>query len=215
MKIRNSFRIPLPPDQAWAVLNDIPRIAGCAPGAELLEQRPDGAYVGTVAVRLGPVALSFKGTFAYKDRDDAARRVVAEASGSEQKARGTARAAVIFTLTEEGTGSRVDVDTDVQLAGSIAQYGRGAALIQTTAQVIIDQFAANLAREFGGNAAPTPTPAAAAAPADTTPAGAAVAPPPPPPLPRPAQHAKPISATSVMWKVFLAWLRGLFGGSRA
>ena len=85
MKIRNSFRIPLPPDQAWAVLNDIPRIAGCAPGAELLEQRPDGAYVGTVAVRLGPVALSFKGTFAYKDRDDAARRVVAEASGSDDR----------------------------------------------------------------------------------------------------------------------------------
>lgn len=177
MKIRNSFRIPAGIDEAWEVLNDVPRVARCAPGAQLLEERPDGSYVGTVAVRLGPVALSFKGVFAYKEKDLAARRVLAEASGSETKARGTARADVVFQLTADGDGTRVEVDSDVTLAGSIAQYGRGAALIQSTAQVIIDQFAKNLAIELSGAPAPLAAPAPAtppAAPAAAVEAAAAV-----------------------------------------
>lgn len=178
MQIRNAFRIPVPPDQAWEVLNDLPRVARCAPGAQLLEERQDGA-VGTVAVRLGPVALSFKGNFTYKEKDDAAHRVVAEAAGNEVKARGTARALVTFRLSPDGDGTRVDVESDVQLAGPIAQYGRGAALIQSTAQALIDQFAANLAKQIEAG--------------DTRPAAG---PPPPVPVPAPAPPSSSPSLSS-------------------
>lgn len=145
MKVKNQFRVPLPPKQAWHILNDVPRVARCAPGAELLGQNPDGSFLGTVAVRLGPVALSFKGTVTYKEVDEANMRVVAEATGSETRARGTARANVVLP---DPKGTRVDVDTDLQLAGAVAQYGRGAALIQRAAQAIMDDFATNFAREF-------------------------------------------------------------------
>ena len=80
------------------MLNDVPRIARCAPGAQLLEQGEDGAYVGTISVRLGPVLLNFKGKLTYKEVDEANHRVVAEASGSETKARGPAQANVAFEL---------------------------------------------------------------------------------------------------------------------
>lgn len=149
MKIHNEFIIPLPPAEAWQILNDIPRVANCVPGAKLIEQKDDKSYVGTVAVRLGPVSLSFKGVFTYKEIDENAHRVLAEASGNEQKARGSARADVEFVLTSHQAGTRVDVDTDVQLAGSIAQYARGGTLVQSTAQVLMNQFAKNLANEFG------------------------------------------------------------------
>jgi carbon monoxide dehydrogenase subunit G len=149
MKIHNEFTVPVPPAEAWAMLNDVPRIARCAPGAQLLEQGEDGAYVGTISVRLGPVLLNFKGKLAYKEVDETNHRVTAEASGSETKARGTAQANVTFALAEAIEGTRVLVDTDVQLAGSIAQYGRGAALIQNTAQVIMNEFARNLAAQLG------------------------------------------------------------------
>jgi hypothetical protein len=148
VKIHNEFSIPLPPAEAWTLINDIPRVARCAPGAELLEQKSDGSFLGTISVRLGPVLLNFKGTVAYREVDDAHHRVVAEAAGTETKARGTARAEVVFALVPSDEGSRVSVDTDVQLAGSIAQYGRGAAIIQNTAQVIMDQFAKNFARHL-------------------------------------------------------------------
>ena len=153
MKIHNEFTVPLPPSEAWAMLNDIPRVARCAPGAELLEQKDERNFRGTIAVNLGPVRLSFKGDVAYKEVDEADHRVVAEASGTETKARGTARANVVFALQPAEAGTRVVVDTDVQLAGSIAQYGRGAAVIQNTAQVIMDQFAKNFAAQIDGDGA--------------------------------------------------------------
>ena len=37
MEFDNSFEVPLPPAEAWAVLMDIPRIAPCLPGAELTD----------------------------------------------------------------------------------------------------------------------------------------------------------------------------------
>ena len=155
MKIRNELRLNVPIEQAWEALNDIPRVARCAPGAKLLESRPDDSHVGTIAVKLGPVALTFKGTVAFLERDAAAHRVVAKAQGNEEKARGTAQADVVFTLTDEEGGTRLSVDTDVTLAGYIAQYGRGAALIQSTAQVIMNQFARNLEADLnaGGDGA--------------------------------------------------------------
>jgi carbon monoxide dehydrogenase subunit G len=161
VKIHNEFSIPLPQAEAWIALNDIPRVARCAPGAELLEQKDDRSFAGTISVRLGPVLLNFKGTVVYREVDEANYHVVAEATGNETKARGTARAEVVFALSPSGEGTHVNVDTDVQLAGSIAQYGRGAAVIQNTAQVIMNQFAKNFAEHLSN---PNADPGAGAKP---------------------------------------------------
>jgi carbon monoxide dehydrogenase subunit G len=155
MKIKNEIKIAAPLDAVWATLDDIPRVARCAPGAELLEQKEDGTCVGRVGVKLGPVALQFKGTVQFTERDEAMKRVVAKAKGAEEKARGTASADVVFQLHDDNGGTKIVVESDVQLAGFIAQYGRGAALIQSTAQAIMNQFAKNLEADLtGGEAAP-------------------------------------------------------------
>jgi carbon monoxide dehydrogenase subunit G len=191
MKIKNQFRVPLPVADAWVVLNDIPRVAHCAPGAELVEARPDGSYIGTVRVKLGPISLSFRGTLVYQERDEASHRVVAEASGNEERARGTARALVAFVLSPEGNETRIDVETDVLLAGSIAQYGRGGALIQSTAQVLMDEFARNFAAEFGGAVG-------AASSAGGAPEAAA------------ARNAPSVSAFSLIFKALIAMVKSWF-----
>lgn len=150
MEIKNQFRIPLDVPEAWNVLIDIPRIAHFAPGASLVECKPDGSYLGIVRVKLGPIALSFRGTLTYQEVDEASRTVIAEAVGAEERGRGTARAKVTFVLSaDDDGGTRVDVVTNVLLVGPIAQYGRGTAVIQSTAQVIMDEFARNFAAEFG------------------------------------------------------------------
>ncbi|MBX9758078.1 MAG: SRPBCC family protein [Beijerinckiaceae bacterium] len=150
MKIRNEIRIAAPVPAVWATLDDIPRVARCAPGAELLEQKEDGTCIGRVGVKLGPVALQFKGSVQFTERDEAALRVVAKAKGAEEKARGTASADVVFQLFEDNGGTKIVVESDVQLAGFIAQYGRGASLIQSTAQAIMNQFAKNLEADLNG-----------------------------------------------------------------
>src|SRR3954466_15006154 len=110
MKIRNEMLIAVPIGEAWTALNDIPRVACCAPGADLLESRPDDSHVGTIAVKLGPIALKFKGLVTFVERDDAAHRVIAKAQGNDEKGRGTARADVSFVLKEAEGGTRIIVD---------------------------------------------------------------------------------------------------------
>lgn len=174
MDIKNSFEIGLPPQEAWTVLMDIPRIAPCMPGAELTGQTPDGGYQGKVSVKLGPIALSFNGVAHFVERDDAAKIAKVKAQGSDQKGRGGASALVTFRLSPTAAGSRVDIDTDVTLSGLVAQYGRGAGVIQGVSTQIVNQFAENLRALIGGGAAAPQGAAAGAsagAPAPAKPIG--------------------------------------------
>jgi uncharacterized protein len=64
IRIRNSFLITAPAEQAWTVLNDIERVASCVPGAKLIEIAGDNIYKGRIAVRLGPVLAGTRIAFA-------------------------------------------------------------------------------------------------------------------------------------------------------
>src|SRR5436305_10344385 len=104
---------------------DIKRIAPCMPGAELSEVVDDKSYKGKIAVRLGPVALTFAGLVKFEEIDEANRTARVSAQGSDAKGRGGANAASVFRLEPSGSGSKVLVHTNLTLSGAIAQYGRG------------------------------------------------------------------------------------------
>ena len=200
MEFDNSFEVPLKPAEAWSVLMDIRRIAPCMPGAELTEVVDEKNYKGKVAVRLGPVALAFAGLVTFEEIDNANRTARVKAQGTDSKGRGGANATASFRIEEAaGGGSKVLVHTDLALSGSVAQYGRGVGMIQTTAAQIMNQFANNLKAQIAREGAPAP--AAASAP------GAA----PPPAAAAPPPAAKPISGFSLMAKVIWASIMKLFG----
>ncbi len=181
MEFDNSFEVPLPPDKAWPVLMDIRRIAPCMPGAELTEVVDDKTYKGKIGVRLGPVALTFAGTVAFEEVDNAAHRARVKAQGTDAKGRGGANATASFRLEPSGAGSKVLVHTDLSLSGAVAQYGRGVGMIQATAAQIINQFAGNLKAQLAT------VPAAAASVGGATSA--------------PPAAARPISGLALMAKV--------------
>ncbi len=215
MEFDNSFEVPLPPDKAWATLMDIQRIAPCMPGAQLTEMVDDRTFKGKVSVRLGPVALTFQGQASFEEIDDAAHTAKVKAQGADAKGRGGAQASVGFGLEPSGTGSKVLIHTDLQLSGSVAQYGRGAGMIQDLASQIIGQFAKNLAKQIEADQATAPAPAATAAPAapndgNGSPAPAAAAAPQPPPAPAaPAQMGG--MAFRVLWNQIVRSIKSLFG----
>ena len=145
MQIKNSFEVPLGNDETWVVLQDIPLVAPCMPSAEYLGISEDGmTHKIRISVKLGPVALVFAGTAKIDKLDTAQKRALVKAQGSDTKGRGGASAAITFTLTPTDTGTRVDVVTDVALSGSVAQYGRGAGIIQGVSTQLVNQFASNL-----------------------------------------------------------------------
>ena len=164
MKLENAFDVPLPPEEAWRVLLDIPRVAPCLPGAELTETVDARTYKGKVAARLGPVAVSFAGTARMEEIDEAGRRVKMKATGTEQKGRGGAQALVEFSLKPAGPRlTHVSIVTDLTLNGAVAQYGRGAAMIADVAQQMVDKFAAALKVQIEGSEAERQAAAAEAA----------------------------------------------------
>src|SRR5436309_2527392 len=149
MEFDNSFEVPLPPEQAWKTLLDIERIVPCMPGAALSEVLGENRYKGSIAVRLGPVSLTFAGIVTFEQIDAAARSARVSAQGSDAKGRGGASAVSVFRLEPAGSGSRVLVHTNLALTGAVAQYGRGVGVIQATAAQLINQFADCLEKKWG------------------------------------------------------------------
>lgn len=211
MDIESNFTVPLGRAETWAVLQDIPRIAPCMPGARLTKADDEArSYEGEVQVRLGPVMLTFEGTarIVEMSEDTQSARVVAE--GRDKKGRGRANAEVAFSLAEEGPQStRVEILTNLNLAGSIAQYGRGSGMINDLANHLIGQFAQNLRAEIERSDTPAVTPAGAETAKETQEDDKAQ------PKVVPEQTAQPsaapISGFRLMWTLLRSQLRRLFG----
>lgn len=142
MLINSEFEVGQPVEKVWRFFDDIPQVAACLPGAQITDELGEDKYAGRVAVRMGPVKLSFAGTAHIVERDDEAKRVVVQASGAEEKGKGQAEMMVTATLVRAGAGTKVGVTQDLQLSGAAAQYGRG--MIADVTSVLMKDFSANL-----------------------------------------------------------------------
>jgi carbon monoxide dehydrogenase subunit G len=169
MKLEHTFTVPVPVDKAWEVLLDLPRIAPCMPGATLTGVEGD-EFTGTVKVKLGPIGLTYSGKGRFVERDEAAHRVVVEASGRDTRSAGTAGATITAQLSGQGDETVVDVVTDLTVTGKPAQFGRG--MISDVSGKLLGQFADCLAGKLGGG----DEPAAATAPVGDTTVGKAETP---------------------------------------
>jgi hypothetical protein len=166
VKIENSFEVPASPEAAWALLTDVPRIIPCMPGATLDETVDDENWKATMAVKLGPISLSFKTDVKRAGVDEAARRATLSARAREARGKGNASATIESWLTPQNSGTKVDIVTDLQLTGPVAQYGRG--LVQDVSSQLVGQFADCLKKQL---AAATPEEAATAVITEATPVG--------------------------------------------
>jgi carbon monoxide dehydrogenase subunit G len=140
--ITSDFEVAQPVETVWRFFDDIPQVATCLPGAELTKDLGDNKYEGRVAIRMGPVRLQFTGTADITERDEAAKRIVVNAAGADEKGRGQAAMVVGATLSAKGRGTKVAVTQDLQLSGAAAQYGRG--MISDFSAILIRDFSATM-----------------------------------------------------------------------
>jgi carbon monoxide dehydrogenase subunit G len=167
MKLDHDFGVDADLDTAWRVLLDLERIAPCMPGAQLQEVEGD-EYRGTVKVKVGPITAQYKGVARVVEADEAARRVVIQAEGRDTRGQGNASATITASLAGDGGGTRVRVDTDLNVTGKVAQFGRG--VMADVSTKLLGQFVdclgtTVLAADRAPTAPPAPAPSAAAAPA--------------------------------------------------
>jgi carbon monoxide dehydrogenase subunit G len=138
VKIEDQFRVGVPVDEAWKVLLDVERIAPCMPGAQLQEIEGD-EYRGIVKVKVGPITAQYKGAARITETDEAGHVVVIRAEGRDTRGQGNASATVTATLEADGDGTLVKIDTDLNVTGKVAQFGRG--VMADVSSKLLGQFA--------------------------------------------------------------------------
>lgn len=167
MQLENSFEVDAPAAAAWVLLNDVPAVVPCMPGAELVEVVSDDAWRAKLHVKLGPIALQFVADITRDEVDEAERRVVLSAKAREAKGRGSADATIASTVLDVDGRTRVEVTTDVALRGAVGQYGRG--VLADVASRLTAQFAECVAGKLAVNDAPAPAAAPVATPTASQP----------------------------------------------
>jgi uncharacterized protein len=141
MELKNEFEVTSPMDETWTVLTDIERIAPCMPGAELREVEGD-EYRGVVKVKLGAITAEYRGVARFLEKDGASHVAILRAEGRETRGQGNASATITARLEPTDTGTRVNVETDLQITGKVAQFGRG--LLADISSTLLGQFVENL-----------------------------------------------------------------------
>ncbi|MDX6526545.1 MAG: uncharacterized protein QOI43_2056 [Gaiellales bacterium] len=143
MIIESSFTVAAPPDDVYHLMLDVEKVAPCIPGAHVTGLRDDGAYDADVKVKLGPVSMTYRGTVAVEEHDDAERTARLRAKANEARGQGTAQAAMTMSVAPaDGGGSHVEVSTDLLVSGRVAQMGQG--IMQDVATRMIGEMARNM-----------------------------------------------------------------------
>jgi carbon monoxide dehydrogenase subunit G len=153
MELTHTFTVPVGIERAWAVLTDVEGIAPCMPGAELREVEGD-EYRGVVKVKVGPITAQYQGKATITSRDESAHRIVVRAEGRDTRGQGNASANVTATLTGEGESTTVNVATDLNVTGRVAQFGRG--VMADVSNKLLGQFVSCLESKIGAPADPAP-----------------------------------------------------------
>ena len=184
MIIENSFEVPGTPKQTMELLLSAERVVPCMPGAELVEVVDARNWRAKMRVRLGPVGMDFDNKIELAEIDEAAGVVKMNVSGRDTRGKGGADGTVEARFAAHGTGTRVDMTTDLRFSGQAAQLGRPN-VVQDVASKLVGDFARCLGQQMTHQAE---TDAAASdGDSDTAPLPA-----PPPP------SAKPLSGFSVL-----------------
>jgi carbon monoxide dehydrogenase subunit G len=152
MKLEHNFRVGVPVDEAWTTLLDLERIAPCMPGAQLQEVDGD-EYRGIVKVKVGPITAQYKGVARLTEADEAVGRLIITAEGRDTRGQGNASATITARLSADGDGTQVVVDTDLNVTGKVAQFGRG--VMADVSSKLLGQFVDCLSTSILGPGAPT------------------------------------------------------------
>ncbi|KHL15230.1 carbon monoxide dehydrogenase subunit G [Mumia flava] len=149
MELQHTFTVPINPGEAAAVLHDVRRLAPCVPGATL-DDFDGHEFSGRMTVKVGAIVMAYQGAGRFLDGDD--RTIPLRVEARETKGAGGAAADVVCRLDADGDGTRVVVDTRLDISGRPAQFGRG--VISEVGDRVIAAFADNLRAELlrGANA---------------------------------------------------------------
>lgn len=187
-KIEERFEVQAPVERVWKYLIDPKRVVECLPGAELLEQQDERTFLGAIKVKVGPLAMSYKGQAKFTELNEETHQVRMVGDAREVGGSGSTKVSMLSTVTAlESGGSQVLVSADIDLVGKIVQFGRG--MIEEVSRQMFRQFSTCVKQHLEV--------------ADEEPVAA-------PPAEPKAVAAAPL-AFNALWAIIVRFFKGLFG----
>jgi uncharacterized protein len=155
VELEKSFLMPGAADVAWSLLQDIPGVAACMPGAKITERIDDRHYKGTVTVKFGPASMSFRGAIEVMELDASRRTLHLLGKGSDTAGSSGATMDLVARIEPGEADGSINLvgRSEVTMSGKAAAFG--GRMMGTVADQILKQFAGNfaaqvLARAEGG-----------------------------------------------------------------
>jgi uncharacterized protein len=140
-KIEEQFEVRAPVNRVWEYLIDPAKVVVCIPGAELLESQDERTFLGAIKVKVGPVAMSYKGLIKFTELDEQNHQVRMVGEGREAGGAGSAKVNMLSKVTpSDAGGALVVVSAEVDLVGKVVQFGRG--MIEEVSKQLFRQFSA-------------------------------------------------------------------------
>ena len=203
VQLERTFSLPASAERAWVVLQDIEKVAACMPGARITERSGERSYKGTVAVKFGPASMSFRGDVEVLALEQESRSLRLVGKGTDS----TGTSAASMDLTAKllpGDDARCSLvgHSEVSMSGKAAAFG--ARMIDSVADQILKQFAANFAAQV--QALPEAVAAAPAPPADEASARIAAT--------SRGTGTAAANGIALLWAVVRGWLRSLLAAKK-
>jgi uncharacterized protein len=133
VKVQGTYTFAAPLDTVWNALFDPEVLARTLPGCEKLE-REGNQFKGDINVKMGPVQGKFQAKVDIKIIvDHESYEMIVDGRGPA----GFGKATALMHVQAEGSGTRLDYDSDVQVGGKIASVGQR--LIDASSRAIVKQ----------------------------------------------------------------------------
>lgn len=163
MIIENEFTVRAGIDTVWRELLDMEGVASCLPGATITATDRENVYDGSMRLKIGPMRVEYRGTATLSEVDDEHHTAVISLHAREAKGQGSAMATIRNRLepidgeeagasgAEGAGGTRVIAQTDLQITGPQAQFGRG--VIEDVGKRVLGEFSQRLEQRISGRQA--------------------------------------------------------------
>ena len=147
MRFSNEISVDAPPDELFEFMSDPEKVVTCLPGASV-DGREGDDWRGAMSVKVGPIKASYQGTLRFLELDADARRAVMRARADEASGQGQAEARITSEVEARDGASCLRMETDLQIRGKVAQFGRGA--MEQVAGRMLERFADNVEQAIRG-----------------------------------------------------------------
>ena len=159
IRLTRTLTLDARPDQVWPVLQDIPTVVDCIPGAHLSEPVAGDTARGVMVVAIGPIQAKFDGIAKFQFQQDT-RTGSLIGRGQDRLSRSTLDGALDFKIGEgeQGTTS-LDAEITYRLQGPLAQFGRPA-IVEEIADRLLEDVTTRIAAKASGKSISDPRPSA-------------------------------------------------------